>query len=296
MQFAPRAVMTETEGEAVQSAPFAVGTVGVGDVDVMVGLDAGRLTWSLANRSDRSVRVRRVAVELEARDVDGALRMFRHGYQSWSPCDTAVVGVDGDPSVHVPELGAFLGAYHADQRPAGEREIRSEWVTVLADGRSATLLGAVGGRVHDVTFRARLDDVEFESVDILPAVERVEYGGKLVSRRQDVLSVQIKLAAGEERLHDRMDIRLQDTRSFRGLQKRSNKCIAEILRQAPPPHTITRVGQPVVWHIVPGVNGERLPILHKGVHHRRDSPWHGAMRKRAQLDGAGVITQEISVT
>ena len=158
MQLAPRAVMAETDDGAVSRASFAVGTVGVGDLAVTVDLDAGRLTWSLANRGDRSVRVRRVGVELSVGGTDGPLRMLRHGYQSWSPCDTAVVGVDGDPSRRAADLASFLGAYHAEQRPAGEGEIRSEWVTVLADDRSAVLLGAVGGSGHDVTFRARLEE------------------------------------------------------------------------------------------------------------------------------------------
>ena len=58
----------------------------------------------------------------------------------------------------------FLQAvHHADQRRAGPGELRSEWVTVLADGwapdDAAVLLGFDGGAHHDGTFRlAAVDD------------------------------------------------------------------------------------------------------------------------------------------
>lgn len=157
MQLAPQAVTAETD-DGARHVAFATGTVGVADLAVTIGLDAGRLTWALANRGDRPVRVRRVAVELAVRDVRGPVRMFRHGYQSWSPCDVAVVGVDRDPSHRAADLATFRGAYHADQRVAAEGEVRAEWVTVLADDRSTLLLGAVGGATHDTTFRAHVDE------------------------------------------------------------------------------------------------------------------------------------------
>lgn len=150
--------MVETDDEPRRHVRWAERAAGVDDVVVTVDLGTDRLTWSVANRGDRPVRIRRIAVEVAVRDGAGPLRMFRHGYQSWSPCDTAVVGTDRDPSLRVPDLAAFLGAYHADSRPAHDGEIRSEWVTVLADDRAAVLLGAIGGSAHDVTFRAWLDD------------------------------------------------------------------------------------------------------------------------------------------
>lgn len=189
MQLAPRTVRAEVD-DGPTGAPFAAGTTGLGDLAVTLDLTDDRLRWSVANRGDRPARVRRVAVELAVRDAAGPVRMFRHGYQSWSPCDTVVVGAGRDPSLGAAGLREFLGAYHADQRPAAEGEVRSEWVTVLADDTSATLLGALGGSAHDVTFRARLDE---RSVPVV-AVEALLGGARL--------------DPGEERaLHD---VRLDD--------------------------------------------------------------------------------------
>jgi alpha-galactosidase len=91
----------------------------------------------------------------------GPVRMFRNGYQSWSPSSVAVLGVDVDPSVRA-DLPFLQAVHHADQRRARPGELRSEWVTVLADGwgpdDSAVLLGFEGGAEHDGTFRLLLSD------------------------------------------------------------------------------------------------------------------------------------------
>lgn len=158
MRLVPRTVSVELDGAPMSDAPFAPGSVGVGalEIDAHVGEDG--LAWSVANRSDRAVHVRRVSVDMTVDGVIGAVRMWRNGYQSWSACDTAIVGQHVDPSTLSPKFESFHGAHHADQRVARDGEIRSEWATVIADDRSAIALGAIGGSAHDVTFRARRDD------------------------------------------------------------------------------------------------------------------------------------------
>jgi alpha-galactosidase len=158
MQLDAQAVSVEVDGEPLEAAPFASGRVGVGALELGVDLSGDGLAWTVANRSDRAVAVRRVRVELAIRDATGPVRMWRNGYQSWSSCDTAIVGHHVDPSTLSPSFESFHGVHHADQRPARDGEIRSEWVTVLADDASAITLGAIGGSAHDVTFRARRED------------------------------------------------------------------------------------------------------------------------------------------
>jgi alpha-galactosidase len=133
------------------------------DDGLVVALDladvggGSRLTWSVANPGDHPVPVRSVAAVLR---VDGAVepvRMFRNGYQSWSPTGVATFGVDRDPSTTPGSIEFLQAVHHADQRRALDGELRSEWVTVLADaGRSGPVLaGFVGGDGHDGTFRLR---------------------------------------------------------------------------------------------------------------------------------------------
>ena len=56
--------------------------------------------------------------------------MYRHGYQSWSPCDVATVDESSG-------------------------EVRSTLVTVLTDDDSEVLVGFAGGAAHDGTLRLR---------------------------------------------------------------------------------------------------------------------------------------------
>ena len=155
MQLQPHSVVLEVDGAAPVRAPFAAGAVAMGELIVTAALDSDGLRWSVANDGAAAVAVRTVAIECEVASSAGPLRMFRNGYQSWSPCDVAVVGVDVDPSRGASGFETFRSGYHADGRPAGDREIRSEWLTVLADDDTALLLGAIGGSRHDTTFRAR---------------------------------------------------------------------------------------------------------------------------------------------
>ncbi len=147
------------------SAPltsFPTTTV-VGPIEVR--LDAAAwpsVRWSVANRSDRSLRVRSVSVVFAVADVIEPLRVFRNGYQSWSPTGVATFGVDVDPST---KAGfEFLQAvHHADQRQARPDELRSEAVTVLRDADvraegQPILLGFEAGTEHDGTLRVRRAD------------------------------------------------------------------------------------------------------------------------------------------
>ena len=112
--------------------------------------------WSVANRGDTAVRVRSARVVFAVVDPRGPLRMFRNGYQSWSPCGVATLGVDSDPSSLDPVPALVRSTHHADDRPAPPGDLRSELVTVLADdGPGRVLVGFDGGAHHDGTIWLR---------------------------------------------------------------------------------------------------------------------------------------------
>ena len=111
--------------------------------------------WSLTNIESEAVRVRAVSLVFTVEDVRGVLRMFRHGYQSWSPSDIATFGADVDPSTKA-DNEFFQAMHHADQRTVtGTDELRSEWFTVLADDDGVVLAGFIGGGSHDGILRLR---------------------------------------------------------------------------------------------------------------------------------------------
>lgn len=114
-------------------------------------------SWSIAADSSSAQTLRSVSIVLRVVECRGPLRMFRHGYQSWSPCDVAVFGVDRDPSLADGSLELVRGVHQADQRVVGDRdELRSEWLTLLLDDTGAPMLVAFdGGDRHDGTFRLR---------------------------------------------------------------------------------------------------------------------------------------------
>lgn len=133
--------------------------VAVGPVEVAVTGRPERFGWWVANAGRRPVRLRAVALVLRIHDAAEPLRMFRHGYQSWSPSGVATFGADEDPSRRA-DLPFVQGMYHADDRQARPGELRSEWCTALADaGRGPAgrpvVLGFDGGSRHDGTFRLR---------------------------------------------------------------------------------------------------------------------------------------------
>jgi len=129
--------------------------LGVIDIDASITADGLRWTMSIANPGSAPVPVRRVGWIVPL-DVQGPVRLFCNGYQSWSPTGVATLGVDRDPSTGATFLEVFGGALHADQRQVVGDELRSEMVTVLADsGDDIVLLGFTGGDRHDGTFRVR---------------------------------------------------------------------------------------------------------------------------------------------
>lgn len=146
----------------VLTAPLVgPGPVGLGPLEVTVGDDVGHagggrtLAWSVANRSDRVVRVRSVGLVMTLGSAPDPVRFLRHGYQSWSPTGVATLGVDTDPSARA-DFEFVQGIYHADQRRVADGELRSEWVTVLhAPGGPPVLVGFDGGTAHDGTLRLR---------------------------------------------------------------------------------------------------------------------------------------------
>jgi alpha-galactosidase len=134
------------------------GTVHVGavEVEVLSDRDAG-WSWSVANRGDGALAVDAVALVLRVVDVAAPLRMFRNGYQSWSPTGMATFGVDGDPSLTAGARSLVIGMHHADPAVAQPGELRSELFTVVLDASSdpSAVLGFAGGSEHDGTFRLR---------------------------------------------------------------------------------------------------------------------------------------------
>jgi alpha-galactosidase len=119
------------------------------------------VTWTVANRGDAARRVRSVALVFRLVDADEPVRLFRNGYQSWSPTGAVTFGVDRDPSTKA-NFEFLQGCHHADQRRVrDDDELRSEWVTLLrdadtrADGGQPVLLGFDGSTEHDGTLRIR---------------------------------------------------------------------------------------------------------------------------------------------
>ncbi len=129
---------------------------GLGPLEVDLELHDAGLEWSVAVRGDHAVRVRSVSFVYAVAGGRGPVRMLRNGYQSWSPTSVGVVGRDIDPSIRA-DLPFLQAAHHADQRRARPGELRSEWVTVLADdpgpGSTCVLVGFMGGDHHDGTLR-----------------------------------------------------------------------------------------------------------------------------------------------
>lgn len=167
-----RLVATDLDGATLGTAVVdGSGSYQLGPLQVDLDLDCDHAglpawSWSVANAGDRPVPVWSVGLVLRVEHT-GPLRMFRHGYQSWSACDVATLGIHEDPS-HANSSGLELiqGVHHADQRTAEPGELRSEFVTVLADASvesgpfatGALRVGFNGGVNHDGTFRLRLVD------------------------------------------------------------------------------------------------------------------------------------------
>jgi alpha-galactosidase len=157
MKLTPTRVVA-TIGASTFTTTAVGGQLPLGPLGVELGEKArgAGWSWSVANRDDQPVAVRSVALVYRVDDVAGALRMFRHGYQSWSPSSVATFGRDRDPSTRDGSIEFMQALHHADQHEVSGEELRSEWVTVLADdtGRPV-LVGFDGGHDHDGTLRLR---------------------------------------------------------------------------------------------------------------------------------------------
>lgn len=146
-----------------RAVPFARGGIdGETDVAATIELtyspraDETSITGSVTNRSDEALSLRAVGLVVPVSAAGGAaLRMFSNGYQSWTGTGVLTMEVDHDPSTSSDAPEAFRAVHHADQRAAAPGELRSELVTVLADGVDVVCLGALGGHHHDTTFRLR---------------------------------------------------------------------------------------------------------------------------------------------
>jgi len=141
--------------EAEATGPGSI-AIGLFEVEVNDSKGSHVIAWALANRSDASTAVRGVRLVFRVLQATGPLRMFRHGYQSWSPSGVATLGVDVDPS-SIAGFEFLQAVYHADQRQVTTPgELRSEWVTLLADGARTLILCGFGPcDTHDGTLRLR---------------------------------------------------------------------------------------------------------------------------------------------
>ena len=131
-----------------------------GEISVAI-TDAGGsgFSWCMENRSTRSIAVHALRLVFEITAVADSLRVLRHGYQSWSPTDVVTFGAARDPSTKA-NFEFLQAVHHADQRSVGGDQLRSEWVTLLADGEggdTTVLLGFLDGSSHDGTFRIETD-------------------------------------------------------------------------------------------------------------------------------------------
>ncbi len=106
-----------SESASVDGSP---GTVGLGPLEVELELSDDGATWAVSNRGDRDVRIRSIGLVYRIDGGDEPVRVFRNGYQSWSPTTTGVLGVDADPSVRA-DLEFLQAVHHADQRRARTR-------------------------------------------------------------------------------------------------------------------------------------------------------------------------------
>jgi alpha-galactosidase len=144
-------------GDVVPGVTLSIGPASVS----MHGGDDG-FDWALINSSDRPLAVWSVGVVARVIGASDPLRMFRHGYQSWSASRTATLGADVDPSRHA-DFPFVQGVYHADGRQTRADELRSEWCTALAAHPATNghrsgcelVLGFDAGSQHDGTFRLR---------------------------------------------------------------------------------------------------------------------------------------------
>lgn len=166
MRLVLAAVSAHLADGTVHRAPVdGGGAVALGPLVVEVA-ESGRggsasTTWAVANRGDHPVALVDVRLVFRVLDAPEPLRLWSHGYQSWTPCRTVVLGVDRDPSLAEGSVRFLRDMHHADPEPAEADELRSEMVTVLAGaGGPSRLVGFDAGWSHDGTLRVRPGDRE----------------------------------------------------------------------------------------------------------------------------------------
>ena len=151
----------------------------------------GRCVGPSRTTTPTAVSVDRVTLRWRVR-TNGHVRVYRHGYQSWSATGTAVLGTAEDPSRTPGSIGLVRNVHHADAAIAPAGELRSELVTVLADDDGALLFGFEGGAHHDGTFRVRAVGDGLVEVD----AEAYLGGAELASHSTRTLHP-IRVATGE---------------------------------------------------------------------------------------------------
>jgi alpha-galactosidase len=124
----------------------------------------GTVRWAVANEQRVAASIERVALRFQLR-TRGRVRVFRHGYQSWSATGVATLGADEDPSRTPGAISLIRNVHHADGGVAPAGELRSELVTVVADDDGAWCFGFEGGRDHDGTFRVRSAGDDLVEID-----------------------------------------------------------------------------------------------------------------------------------
>ena len=139
---------------------FAVGVTAAGawgSDQLPAGAESERWSWWVARDDARLLPVRSVSLVFRVDDVVGRVRLLRHGYQSWSPSDVAIFGQDRGRSLAPGSIELMRAINQADQRIVDvDDELRSEWLTVLADdSEEPILVGFDNGMNHDGTMRLR---------------------------------------------------------------------------------------------------------------------------------------------
>ena len=84
----------------------------------------------------------------------GPVRMFRHGWQSWSPSDHVVLGEASDPG-GPGSIELVREVFLADPSEVTDGTVRSSLVTTLEHADGVLLVGFLGGAEHEGTVRAR---------------------------------------------------------------------------------------------------------------------------------------------
>ena len=121
-------------------------------------------SWRLVNEGRAVATVESVATVWRVTGERPPVRMFRHGYQSWSPSGWATLGANVDPSRTPGAIPLVIDMHHADPTIAQPGELRSELVTALVDDSddAPVVIGFLGGDQHDGTFRLRQRDDQIE--------------------------------------------------------------------------------------------------------------------------------------